>query len=146
VPGSPSRAVRTARDNARARALGYASYYDFRLHDSGRIPPGVDVTAQMRRSGRGHASAADFERDLRAGSLVMATELVRGRGGRYTRIQLTVVDLDGRERRYVLRGRALTARMLRRLADATVDAGAILSPSKSLNVRSLASDVEEGDE
>jgi hypothetical protein len=78
------RSVRTERDNARARALGYESYYDWRAHDSGRIPPG-EPRAQGERLAalRGHRGAADLERLLKSGRV----ELVN---------TVTTVDAKGR--------------------------------------------------
>ena len=55
MPAKPTpRSARTKRDNARARKLGYRSYYDFRLHGSGRVPPSKAVPAD-RRALRGHS-------------------------------------------------------------------------------------------
>ena len=140
---SVPRSVRTARDNERARAAGYRDYYDFRTHGYGAIPPGEPVSGAALRLARGHASASDFEREVGDGSLVLVGELERGRGGRYTKVVVTVIDLEGRERNYVLRGKALTQAMLARLADAAIANGATISPTKSLDLRTIYSGGEE---
>lgn len=125
---SSPRSERTARDNARARALGYASYYDWRAHGSGRVPPD-----QPRLSGaalaraRGHDSRADLQDAVRADSLVAVSGFSRGADGRFTSINLTHVKPDGSERQYTIRGAALQRdRLIELLAelddlDVTVD-------------------------
>lgn len=52
--------------NARAKALGYRNYYDYRAHDNGRIPPERPALKgpELARA-RGHASAADLSTLLR---------------------------------------------------------------------------------
>lgn len=140
---SVPRSVRTAADNARARAAGYRDYYDYRKHGYGAVPPDVPVVGAALRRARGHASAADFRREIRDGSMVLVGELQRGAKGRYTKVTITVIDIDGRERNYVLRGKALSAAMLRTLATAAVDAGATISPTKSLDLRQLAAELDD---
>lgn len=80
------RSVRTARDDARARAAGYASYYDYRAHDYGRIPPSEPRARGDRLAAlRGHRSAADLDRALRSGRVelvnTMRTVDAKGRIG-----------------------------------------------------------------
>jgi hypothetical protein len=136
------RSVRTARDNARARAAGYANYYQWRIHQYGAIPASEPVTGAGLRAGRGHATVSDFLREIKDGSLVVVGDLERGRAGRYTRVVITVVDLEGRERHYTIRGKALTAETLHRIADGAVAAGATVAPTKSLNLFALAAELE----
>lgn len=83
------------RRNARARAQGYDSYYDYRAHDYGRIPP-----AQPRARGatlarlRGHRSEADLERMLRSGrvELVNTVTTVDRRGRLGVDVLVTLSD------------------------------------------------------
>lgn len=141
------RSVRTARDNARARELGYKSYYDWRAHDSGRIPPSEPRASGERLArARGHRSAADLRAALKRDALVLTTELTRGKGGRYSAVEITVVDAAGVERVFTLRGRAASQASLRRLADLADERGALLSPSKSLNLRRIAEPDEDEEE
>ena len=70
------RSVRTERDNARARAAGYQSYYDYRAHDYGRIPAGEPrATGDRLAALRGHRSAADLDRALRSGRVELVNTM-----------------------------------------------------------------------
>lgn len=141
-PGGTPRSVRTERDNARARALGYASYYDYRLHGSGRIPPDqappAPGTAERARA-RGHRGIRDLERSLRSGDVVILPDGLASIGkdarGNYTRIRVLVVKEDGREQRFTI-SRAKYERMVKMLDRASA-AGAIFSPAPSLDLRRL---------
>lgn len=143
TPSGTPRSVRTARDNARARALGYKSYYDYRLHGSGRIPPDVAAPAPgsaERTAARGHRGIRDLERSLRPGDTIIVADGLSAIGrnqrtGRYDRIRLLVVRDDGREQRYTIR-RASYDRITKFLERAH-KAGAIFSPAPSLDLRRL---------
>lgn len=141
-PGSTPRSVRTARDNARARALGYQSYYDYRLHGSGRIPPDQAPPAPgtpERARARGHRGIRDLERSLRSGDVVILPDGLASIGkdarGNYTRIRVLVVKENGREQRFTI-SRAKYERMVKML-DRAAAAGAIFSPAPSLDLRRL---------
>lgn len=129
------------RRNARARALGYQSYYDYRAHNHGKAPPGAarpsgETLARLR----GHRSAADLTRAVRTGSLVS----VLGHSerdpvsGTYKWVDIVVVDPRGRERSYRLRGSQLEQAKLRRLVADLEERGAVLSPTPSLDLRRAA--------
>lgn len=91
------RSERTARDNARAQALGYKSYYDWRAHDNGRIPP---ERPALRGEGlaraRGHRSRADLMSLIRAGRVEQLSTISmvddRGRFG----VAVNAMLSDGR--------------------------------------------------
>jgi hypothetical protein len=128
--------------NRRARAEGYRSDYDRRIHDHGRIPPGEPPLSGARKArARGH----ERERLLAAlkpGAVVLVSDATRdAKTGRYKRVVVTVIDLDGSEREFVLRGSAISATGLGRIADRADDAGAVISPTKSLDLRVLASEL-----
>lgn len=118
------RSERTARDNARAQALGYRDYYDFRVHGYGRIPPGEPVTPEMRRSFRGHAGLSDLiqainrSRNRPIQIQPMGTE--RGADGRW-KVILVVAVFRGRtgvyRQNYYLRGQAASSKNLKALRD-----------------------------
>jgi hypothetical protein len=59
--------------------------------------------------------------------------------GRYTRVDITLVQSDGGEREYVLSGRALTKDRLARLVAELEAAGVIFSPAPSLDLRRMGS-------
>lgn len=59
-----------ARRNAAARAKGYASYNDYRIHAYGRIPPGQPAHLDAERF-RGHRGKAAMLRAIREGSLIV---------------------------------------------------------------------------
>ena len=140
--GGVPRSVRTARDNERARALGYRSYYDYRLHGSGRIPPDQAPPARgtpERAALRGHRGLADFERSLRPGDVILLPDGLASIGktstGAYSRIRVLVIKEDGSEQRFTIR-RATYQRMVAMLNTAAA-AGAIFSPAPSLDLRRL---------
>lgn len=48
------------RRNARARALGYRNYYDYRIHGYGREPPGAPVDPEARAERMGLRRGGGF--------------------------------------------------------------------------------------
>lgn len=125
--------------NARARALGYRSYYDYRAHGNGATPPTAPrLAGGALRKARGHASAADLLSDARPGTLVTATPdpLSRRRDGTYSRVHITAIGEDGSERDYLLRASALKAKSLDKLIAGLAAAGVVFSPSPSLDISS----------
>lgn len=148
--GAP-RSERTARDNARARRLGYKDYYDFRLHDYGRVPPGpIKLSPAERARRRGHRGRADFLASLGEGDLIILpygissvefNEDARDGEGAYVEIVKLVIDAEtGDEREYVLRN--LTRDELIETIYEEESRGAVFSPSPSLDQRRLASELE----
>ena len=135
------------RRNARARALGYKSYYDYRAHGNGaRAPEAPRLSGEKLRQARGHASAADLERANLDGALVTTIGEGRRADGSYQRLRVTVVDIDGRQREYVLRGKQAEARQLRQTIRAVAGGGAVFSPSPSLDLQQMvADDVDDFD-
>lgn len=95
------------RRNARARALGYESYYDYRAHGYGRKPASEpkakgDELAALR----GHRADADLSRRLKAGDveLVSSAQTTRdAKTGRFTKVVVDVVDAKGKTTRYTLK-------------------------------------------
>lgn len=137
-----ARAVRTARDNVRARGLGYKDYYDFRLHDMGRIPPDVDVsqlTPEERARRRGHRGVTDFLRGLEPGDVLIVPDglsaIKKDEKGRFMQVRKLVIKDDGREQRFTLR-RVSYQRMVE-IIEAERKAGAVWSPTPSLDQRRL---------
>ena len=129
------------RRNARARALGYRSYYDYRAHGNGaRAPDAPRLQGEKLRQARGHASAADLERANLDGALVTTIGEGRKADGSYQRLRVTVVDVDGRQREYVLRGKQAEGKQLRGTIKAVAAGGAIFSPSPSLDLQNMVDD------
>lgn len=139
------------RRNRLARAKGYASYYDYRMHDSGRIPPGpLRITPAERARRRGHRGRADFLRSLGEGDLIILPyglssveydEDARDGEGAYVEIVKLVIDGEhGDEREYVLRN--LTRDELIDTIEEEQRRGAVFSPSPSLDQRRLVTDEE----
>lgn len=144
-PGGAPRSTRTARDNARARALGYRDYYDFRLHDSGRIPPEVEIPQGGRSRARGHRGTADFLRTLRSGDIIIVpnglASIELDEKDRYKRIDKLLIDGEtGRAETFTLR--RITRKRMRDLIHAEAARGAIWSPAPSLDQRRLISVAE----
>lgn len=110
------------RRNANARAKGYTSYYDYRIHNYGRIPAGTPAPGGIARARlRGHTSLADLERAIRGAQSVLPTGSGRDSKGRYTRVDVAVIYPNGKVRYFVLRGRAASTYNLRRLRQRLVD-------------------------
>lgn len=125
------------RRNAAARAKGYSSYYDYRAHDNGRLPPGAprEAGAGLRRA-RGHASLADLERLIGSGRAVkvLPVGLERDAKGRWTKIDVLVLVEGGAERHFILRDRQASEANLKRLRDMLVSMGVGYQVAPSLDV------------
>lgn len=141
------------RRNARARALGYRSYYDYRAHGNGTRPPSAPrLSGERLRQARGHASAADLERAVSDGALVTTIGEGRKADGSYEQLRVYVIGLDGQQREFVLRGRQATGRQLKQTIGAISAQGAVFSPSPSLDLQAMLPDMpdvqidEEGEE
>jgi hypothetical protein len=125
------------RRNSAARALGYRSYYDYRVHDYGRRPATSSVEPSDRPRLRGHRSEADLLRTIRDGSLVAFNGADRDPAtGRFRWVEIAVVSPDGRERVYRLSGKQVSAAKLKALLGSMSSAGAITEPLRAyLEVR-----------
>jgi hypothetical protein len=109
------------RRNARARALGYRNYYDYRIHEYGRLPPSEPSPPGQRRAQlRGHRSPTDLERLLRSGrvELVLVNVARRDKKGRLQEVDVLVTDDRGRQTQYRLTGRTLTRSGIAGIRDA----------------------------
>ena len=149
IPKGSPRSERTRRDNARARRLGYKSYYDYRLHGSGRVAPGpLRLSPAERARLRGHRGRADYLRALGEGDLILLPQGLGSvefdpdaRGGEGAYVELTVVVIDaatGQEREYTIRN--LTRAEMEAMIERQQDSGAIFSPAPSLDIRRLLGD------
>jgi hypothetical protein len=134
------------RRDARARALGYENYYDYRLHDNGRLPPGpIEMSPAERARRRGHRGRLDFLRSLGEGDLIIMPyglssvefdDDARGGEGAYVEIVKLVIDGDtGADRTYILRN--LTRDELADTIEEEERRGVIFSPAPSLDQRRL---------
>lgn len=139
------------RRNARAQALGYRNYYDYRLHFNGRVPPGpINVTPAERRQRRGHRGRADFLASLREGDLIILPrglssvefdEDARDGEGAYIEVEKLVIHArSGRESTWVLRN--LTRDEMIDTIFREQQRGAVFSPAPSLDQRRLVTDDE----
>jgi hypothetical protein len=127
------------RRNARARSLGYRSYYDYRIHGNGSIPPAAAAaTGEARQRLRGHRSAADLRRAIREGTTVsIAGHSERDSNGQYRWLELSVLSPDGSERTYRLTGKQLQKQQLGRLVGELDHKGAAFAPTPSFDLRRL---------
>lgn len=138
---------RQTRANARAQSLGYRNYYDYRIHGYGLIPAAERISGEQLARARGHRSAADLERAVGPGDVVSVwTYGPRDKEGRYKWVDVLLLDANGGERIYRLRGKQITARNLDRLARTIDLRGAVVSPAPSLDIRTLIEDVSEAEE
>lgn len=135
---------RQNRLNAKARSFGYRNAYDYRIHGYGRLPASEAVTGEALARARGHRSAADLERMVGPGDVVSVwTYGPRDTEGRYKWVDVLLLDAEGTERIFRLRGKQITARNLDRLAQTIDNRGAVVSPAPSLDIRTLIEDVSE---
>lgn len=140
------------RRNARARALGYENYYDYRAHDYGSRPAG-DPRAKGETLARlrGHRGSRDLEHDLRAGKVIALNPLrpTRDDDGKVVSQPIEVVYADGSSRVFTLKGASLDPEKIRDLEDAAAGAGVppiriIGSPPRRQGARSdLDEDLDE---
>lgn len=131
--------------NRRARALGYKSYYDYRIHDNGRIPPGRPPIPKGERADiRGHGSGSrGFLRKLGEGDLIMLSDLISAvetyvdRRGveRFRDYEKTVVPDRGRRWKWTFRRQ--TREELRQLIIDEQAKGATFTLAPSLDQRRL---------
>ncbi len=135
------------RRNAAARAAGYESYYDYRVHGYGARPASAPVTSEDREQYRGHRSLGDLMRlvdRVGPGEIQVAPlGTQRNSRGRWTQVEVDVRFADGRERRFVLRGRQASAANLEALKGALSGSGITYLASPSIDV---FSDVEASDD
>ena len=120
------------RRNARARSLGYSSYYDYRAHDNGRLPPGEPrLRGEPLAASRGHRSAADLEALLRRGQveLVNTVTTIDARGNRV--VDVLVLTSDGSQREFRLRGDK-PKRISQLIDDLGVDAPPLVGSPRTL--------------
>src|SRR5215831_3084664 len=93
------------RRNARARAEGYASYYDKRAR-GGRGPDAPRLKGEALARARGHRGQADLLKSLGPTKLVIHRKTQRSKDGKVQWVELMVVDATGKQpdRVYRLRG------------------------------------------
>lgn len=135
--------------DASARSKGYKSYYDYRKHGYGKqrpgtAKPGTEELAQIR----GHRSIADLEKSLGNGDRIAINEFgPRGKDGRYTWVEVILIDSKGRDRRFVLRGQALKRARLERFLTRVENSGAVMVPNPSFDLSHMYADedLDEGD-
>lgn len=122
--------------NARAQALGYRNYYDYRVHNYGKQPASAPVSEAARPRLRGHRGAADLEQLMQRGRVELLTidTAVRGKQGRYTSVQVSVLTTDGKLRTFTLRGKGATNARLAAIRDAAVQGGATYLAAASVDV------------
>lgn len=146
-PASPAYQKR----DARARRLGYRNYYDYRLHDNGKLPPGpLVLSPEQRRRRRGHVGRQAFLASLREGDLIIMPfgvssvvfdpKLRKGQGAYLEIVKLVISASNGRERTYSLR-RLTRDELVETIAEEQ-RRGAIFSPAPSLDQRRLVSELE----
>lgn len=113
-----------------AQARGYRNYYDYRAHDNGRIPPGEPrLKGEPLARARGHRSLSDFLRSgSQEGALVFTDQKgPRKANGQYQWVDLKVVDPDGRERVFRLRGEQASRKNLKRAVRDLQASGAVIA-------------------
>jgi hypothetical protein len=113
--------------NARARAQGYASYYDYRRHRYGALPPSAAPVRGAELSKlRGHRSARDLQRSIEGGQVELLLVNVAQRDaktGQLRRVDVLATLDDGTQVEYVLRGEALRRQKIEGLVGAIGDLG-----------------------
>lgn len=134
-----------ARRQARARTLGYQSYYARRIR-AGAPPSAPRPVGERLRELRGHASAADLRAVLRSGraEILVQEPGPRNRKGQVTEVRVTVQLTDGSQRTYRIRSRTLSdPGELRSLRLAIRDSGTDIYVSPSPDVIGLGRTIAE---
>lgn len=127
--------------NERAKALGYKSYYDYRIHGNGKLPPGpIKLEPEERARRRGHRGRVDFLGSLDEGDLIVMPEglrsVERDTRGRYILIHKVVYDaVTSKATNWYLRN--LTRAQLVKTIAEEERRGAVFSPFPSLDQRRL---------
>ena len=129
----------TRKRDLMARRKGYASYYDYRLHGSGRIPAGQPPLLD-RSAARGHRGPADLLRKLHPGDALIVPDglaaVEKDSRGRFVLVEKLVIDgRTGKQQLYRIRN--YTERQMVDLIHAEHARGAQWSPSPSLDQRRL---------
>lgn len=92
--------------NAAARAKGYRNYYDYRLHDYGKIPPAAPKeTGTVAKRRRGTRGAAALRRQLgkpQQIALIVEVPEAHDQEGHWTRMRFIITRTDGRIDEYVV--------------------------------------------
>jgi hypothetical protein len=127
-----------ARRNARARALGFTSYYDQRVR-KGRLSAPRPTGAALRRL-RGHASGRDLLATARDGDVVIASMGGRDANGKYHHVDITLLGSDGGDLEFTLRGPQMKTSYLKQLVADLEAKGVAFSPAPSLDLRRIAED------
>jgi hypothetical protein len=139
-------AERYAKRNAKARALGYRNYYDYRVHNHGRIPAGEAApTGEVKQRLRGHRGRVDFLNSLGEGDVISLVSHIstieRTPDGRYRRIDKLVLYADSGDQRIFTLRNLTRAQLIATIADEE-SRGARFSPAPSLDQRRLVSKSE----
>jgi hypothetical protein len=125
------------RRTLRAVRLGYKSYYDYRTHNYGELPPEQKVTPALRERLRGHRSYRDLVHALErlpAGAIVAPVGLNRDSDGRWRGVSFLILYPDGREKEFLLRGRQASEQALKGLRDLLQELGIGWLSAPSLDV------------
>ena len=128
-----------ARRNARARAAGFASYYDYRVRAGSLEAPRPKGETLRRR--RGHAAGKDLVKAAREGDLLVA-QLNRDSKGRFRSIDVTLIHEDGSEQEFTLKGRQLDPAYLRGVEDEIAESG--VAQSYGYPIRNVIAALEKG--
>lgn len=120
-------ALEYARRQARARSLGYGSYYERRVR-AGAPPSAPKPTGEALARVRGHRGYRDLLRGLRDGDIVQVDPgSPRDDKGRWKVVRITVLDAQGNEHTYTLRN--VSDEKVRALLERMENVGAISSPA-----------------
>jgi hypothetical protein len=123
------------RRNARARDLGYRNWYDYRIHDYGRLPPAAPrLQGEQAATARGHRGEAHLHRAIAGRRIELISVFPvgpRNSEGQWQEVELVTVDSQGNQRTYILKGEHLDPVYLGQLKAAidTAGIGYIASPS-----------------
>lgn len=99
--------------NRKAQAAGYRNYYDYRIHNYGKIPASAEPPAGLRSFLRGHRSYNDLRRRIRStgDKRIEVWNLVptkRNAKGQIVQAEVVVQLRDFTQETYTLRGKHLS--------------------------------------
>lgn len=142
---TPKNSAAWERRNAKAQALGYRNYYDYRIHLYGKMPANQEAPrGEPRQRLRGHRGRVDFLHSLGPGCLISLvshiSSIERRPNGNYARIDKLVIYPDGDQRLFTLRNLS-REQLIATIGDEEAT-GATFSPAPSLDQRRLVNQSE----
>lgn len=130
------------RREQRAQAKGYRSYWDYRLHNYGKLAPDRPTpTGELRQQLAGRRSYNALIQELEANRVEQILQTPGPRDpntGQYSEIMVDVQLSSGKTRSYRLYGDDLKGKQIQRLRQLVSDSGTDIYVNPSLDILGIA--------